>query len=92
MTESMKYVLEKMCSYVNVKYEDVDFKKDNWYWDHLWTIEQEKDFCDWLENELLTNNKVRKELTNLPYRPNKKRVKLAVMMFNLAYGWKTRNK
>ena len=86
----MKSVLVKMCSYVDVCFDDIDFKKDGWYSEHTWTEEQEKDFCNWLENEISTNNEVRKGITTLPYRPSKKRIKQAVMWFNLMWGWKTK--
>jgi hypothetical protein len=88
MNESLKYVFEKMCSYVNVNIDDVDFQKDGWYSEHTWTREQEKDFCDWLVNEIRTNNKVRKEITTLSYRPTKKSTEKAVMWFNFMWGWK----
>lgn len=90
MNDTMKLVLIKMCTYVGVKYEDIDFKKENWYMEHTWTAEQEKDFCDWLINEIRTNNEIRKGITNLPYKPSKKRAKSAVMWFNLMWGWKTK--
>jgi hypothetical protein len=88
----MKSVIKKMCTYVDVKFEDVDFKKENWYMEHSWTAEQEKKFCNWLVNEIKTNNDIRKELTTLSYRPTKKRVEEAVMWFNLMWGWKTEEK
>jgi hypothetical protein len=78
-----------MCEMVDVKYEDVDFSAHNWFLEHTWTKEEEQEFCDWLVNEIRTNNKVRKELTTLPYRPAKYRAKKAVMWFNLNWGWKT---
>ena len=90
MNESLKYVFTKMCEIVGVKFEDVDFSKHEWYSEHEWTKEQEKEFCDWLVNEIRTNNKVRKEITTLPYRPAKKRVEQTVMWFNLNWGWKTK--
>jgi len=90
MNDSQIYVFTKMCEMVNVKIEDIDFSKDGWYREHSWTREQEKEFCDWLINEIRTNNKVRKEITTLPYRPTKKRVQETVMWFNLMWGWKTK--
>ena len=92
MTDSFKYVLKKMCSYVNVEYDDIDYKKDNWYWEYEWTREEELDFIEWLANEVKTNNSIRKELSTLPYRPSKKRVKLFAEHFNMMFGWKTKTK
>lgn len=90
MNESQVYVFTKMCEMVNVNYDDIDFSKDGWYSEYEWTKEQEQEFRDWLENEIRTNNKVRKELTTLPYRPTKKRVKDVVSWFNMMWGWKTK--
>ena len=90
LNESQKQVFTKMCSYVNVNIDDIDFSKDRWYCEHEWTKEQEQDFCDWLVNEIRTNNNIRKELTTLSHRPTKKRVKETVMWFNLMWGWKTK--
>jgi len=88
MNDSQKYVFAKMCEMIDVDIEDIDFSKDGWYSEHEWTKEQEKEFCDWLVNEIRTNNKIRKEITTLPYRPTKKRVEKTVMWFNLMWGWK----
>jgi len=90
MNESMKYVLEKMCTYVGANYEDIDFQKNNWYWDYSWTQEQEENFCDWLINKIINNAKIRKEITTLHSKPSKKRAKETVMWFNLMWGWKTK--
>jgi len=89
MNDIKKYVFTKMCSFVNVKFEDINFDNDGWYLEHTWTQKKEKEFCEWLINEIRTNNEVRKELTTLPYRPSKKRVESTVMWFNLMWGWKT---
>ncbi len=90
LNKSQQHVFTKMCEMVNVKLKDVDFTKDGWYLEHTWTSEQEQEFCEWLKKEIKTNNEVRKELTTLPYRPTKKRVKETVMWFNLMWGWKTK--
>ena len=91
LNKSQKHVFTKMCEVVDVKLEDIDFSKDRWYVDHTWTSEQEQQFCNWLKNEIKTNNKVRKELTTLQYRPTKKQVADVVMWFNLMWGWKTKD-
>lgn len=90
MSESIIYVLKKMCSYVNVEYEDIDFTKNNWYWEYEWTKEEETDFIEWLTNEIKTNNNIRKELSTLPYRPSKKRCNTFANHFNMMFGWKTK--
>jgi len=79
-----------MCSYVNVEYDDIDFNEDNWYWLYEWTQEEERDFIEWLSNEVKTNNTVRKEISCLPYRPSKSKSKLYAEHFNMMFGWKTK--
>lgn len=83
MNNAMVLVLIKMCSYVGVRFEDVDFKEEKWYLNHSWTAEQEKDFCDWLVNKIRTDNDIRKGLTTLSYKPSIKRTKSAVIWFML---------
>ena len=90
MNKSQKHVFTKMCEMVDVKFEDIDFSKNDWYMEHEWNEETEKEFCDWLINEIRTNNEIRKEITTLPSKPTKKRVKETVMWFNLMWGWKTK--
>lgn len=90
MSDSIIYVLKKMCSYVNVVFEDIDFNEDNWYWKYEWTKEQEQNFIEWLANEVKTNNGIRKEITTLPYRPSKTRCVAFANHFNLMFGWKTK--
>ena len=90
MNDSIIYVLKKMCSYVNVVYEDIDFKENDWYLKYQWTHEEELDFIEWLANEVRTNNEIRKGLTRLPYRPSKTRCKEFADHFNLMFGWKTK--
>ena len=92
MTESLKFILEKMCSYVDVNFEDIDYTEDNWYWEYEWTQEDEADFIEWLANEIKTNNKVRKEVSNLPYRPSMKKASAFASHFNMMFGWKTKLK
>jgi hypothetical protein len=79
-----------MCTYVNVKYKDVDFAEDDWYMKHEWNSDQEKAFGEWLSNEIRTNKEVRKHLTNTRTKPSKSWTEKYVMQFNMMYGWKTK--
>ena len=89
-SESLVTVLKKMCSIIEVEYHTIDFQKEDWYFDHEWTIDQEHYFIDWLIMEVRANNDLRKELSTLPYRPNMTISKNFAMWFNMMYGWKTR--
>lgn len=90
MNSSIIYIFKKMCSYVNVNYEDIDFNENDWYFKYEWSEEQEKDFISWLSNEVRTNNIIRKELTSLQYKPSKKKSYSFAINFNLMFGWKTK--
>ncbi len=90
MSEELVYVLEKMCSYVNADYNDINFDEDDWYFKYEWTKEQETNFINWLTDEIRINNKIRKEISKLRYRPSKKRATLFANYFNMMFGWKTK--
>jgi hypothetical protein len=92
MSDSIIYVLKKMCLYVNVVFEEINFEEDNWYWKYEWTKEEEQDFIEWLANEIKSNNEIRKGLTRLPYRPSKARCSAFANHFNMMFGWKTKTK
>lgn len=92
MTDELKYVLEKMCTYVNLDINDIDIEKEGWYNDHEWEEEDEEHFYHWLTDEFRTNNKVRKQLTQLPSRPSIVRAQDAARWFIFYCGWKTKRK
>jgi hypothetical protein len=87
LPESIIEILKKMCKVINVKFEDVDFTKPQWYLTHTWTEKQEKEFRKWLEDYLYTNSKARKEVMNFPIK-NKEAIRRTISWFILDYGWK----
>lgn len=36
----LKLIMTHMCDMIGVNYDDVDFKKQDWFWEHTWTIAQ----------------------------------------------------
>lgn len=88
MKESLKTILEKMCSYVNADYESIDFKEPQWFWKYEWTKDQEDDFTEWLAELIRTDNTTRKELTTLHYRPSKKLCRKFAHGFSQNFGWR----
>lgn len=88
MNVGLKYVFEKMCTYVNVNIEDIDFQDNNWYENYEWTENQQKDFTQWLAYQFRNNNNVRKDVTKLSYRPSKIRAESTANWFILYCGWK----
>ena len=76
-----------MCNRVGADYDSIDFKSNDWYLSHTWTIEQERDFVNWMTDYLYANIQARREImTN--YLTNKKRCRKAADQFVFAYGWK----
>jgi len=46
-------VLKEMCKRVGADYDTIDFSQDGWYLDHEWTIDEEKDFINWLADKMV---------------------------------------
>jgi hypothetical protein len=84
----LRVILEKLCSYVNVKYEDIDFNKDNWFWDYEYTKKESEEFIEWLIDYMKGNKSVRKGLMTYPL---KTLVKNFVIQFEANYGWKIKD-
>jgi hypothetical protein len=82
----LQEILQEMCRRVNVDYNTVDFTKDRWYVDYSWTVEEEKDFTDWLTKEVISNRKKYKPV--FPMTSSTYFVKKSVEWFVLQYGWK----
>lgn len=85
--EAVEKILRLQCEIVGAKYEEVDFKSDDWYMTYTWSKEQ----CDLFESKLVTMLKETKgmiaALTNLVYYNDKVRRRVAKeWIFN--YGWK----
>ena len=79
-----------MCSSVDVKYVDVNFKKEQWFLEHTWTCEKETKFKNWLVSYLYRKESARDELMSLTYKSKKNCMKAAEdFIFN--YGWKCVN-
>ena len=90
MNPSQIFVFEKMCSYIPVNIKDINFSKHDWYNEYCWDKDEEEDFRDWLINEVRVNNKLRKELSNLPYRPKYDLARKFANEFIFMWGWRTR--
>ena len=90
MVKSLQDIVTEMCSFVGVKYSDVDFNDPNWYCTHSWTKEQEKEFTKWLEGYIWANKKqVAKDLANHTCITNKKQVHQLAQEIILMWGWTT---
>ena len=83
----LKLIMSHMCEMIGVNYDDVDFKKEGWFWEHTWTMAQEEEFITWLTNLLYTDTKVRKAILSFPSK-DKKRCEGGARFFASNYGWK----
>lgn len=87
LKKELKKVLKKMCSYVDADVNKIDFKKEGWFKDYNWTIEQEEDFKQWFIKHLLKHKKMRYTLLRYPALNDITTIKKAVEMFTANYGW-----
>ena len=86
----MKAILKKQFEIVGAKFKGIPTEKE-WYLQHEWTEEQEKEFEAFFIEYLMDNIEARRELLTYPTN-NKTRIKKAFAMWNLNYGWKTKVK
>ena len=84
---ALRLILTEMCARVGADPEGVDVSADGWYKTSTWTSAQEREFAQWLEDELYDNSKLRKDFMR---NPNKVRrdIRGTVQMFLFNYGWK----
>lgn len=88
MKEHLRVTLLKMCEYVNADFDSIDFSKQEWYYEHLWTDEQQNEFKAWMIDYLKKNKEARYELL-ANSTANKTRIEKAVNEFIFNYGWET---
>ena len=85
--KEVKRILAKQCEIVGVKYEDIDFTDDLWFFQRQWTKEQEAEFIDWMTEHLRTNKDVRGVIMNIPSR-GRDMCKRTAEAFAFNFGWK----
>ena len=88
----VEIILKKMCEYVNVNYDDLDFHNDEdpYYWKHMWTKRQEEDFRKWMADYLYNNTEARKEVMKFPIK-RKKSCEGVANFFVFNHGWKLKD-
>lgn len=84
----LEKILKKQCKMVGADFSKMDFKKDGWFNDYVWTEEQEKRFCDWLM-DYIKDRKVWRNLTDYSHSNKKLREKFA-QNWNFSFGWETK--
>lgn len=86
MNKYLKVIFTEMCNRVDAKYEDIDFQKDDWYYDYEWTQAEEDKFLAWLADYLYINKKARVDLYGI-HTKSKKLCDTASKNFCF-YSWK----
>ena len=88
----LNIILDKMCTYVGLNREDVNWK-DNYFLKHSWTEEQEEDFRQWLIEELRSKYMMfaLTGYSSQVFKSKKMRTKVANEFVNW-YGWTLQNK
>lgn len=85
-------VMGKLCSYVGVKYSDINTKEPGWYSKYSWTKEQESNFKLWFLEYLKGNKEARQYMLEYSIHPIKQFMIQAVNQFVFKYGWKIKEK
>lgn len=83
-------ILEKMCEYVGVTIEDIDWNDEEWFKQYEWTVKEQDNFINWLKKQLKSKN-IMREVAGHSFIDANTRNKVA-MFFVLNYGWKTKPK
>jgi len=87
--EHLEIILREMCSRVNVKFEDVDFTRDDWADTQTWTIPQEKEFQAWLYEYFVKNKDCVLAMSDFRSTETISTTQLQQLVkeFTLFYGW-----
>jgi len=82
----LQIILTKMHTMVGLK-KLVNFKDNEWYYKHSWTMEDEDKFIEWLSVYLMKNQEARNELMLFPTK-RKYICSRFAEMFAFQYGWR----
>jgi hypothetical protein len=89
MEKHLEVILAEMCTRVGTKLEKVNILQQDWQEKYEWTIEQEKDFQEWMCQYLQKNKDALFEIST--YRPDETLTPTELMNlvkeFTLFYGW-----
>jgi len=86
--KGLELILKDMCDAVNVNYEDIDFKEEEWYFKHEWTMKEEQAFINQQIDKISSNKQDYTGVFRGPIPRSKKGLEKALQMFTLQYGWK----
>lgn len=84
--DHLKSIFRKMCSYVDVSFDDIDATVPGWYMNESWDKDQEHDFMIWLTNYLYENQDAQMQLYGVTGM-SLNRCRSASSRFCMMYGW-----
>ena len=92
----LRDILKEMCRKVGANFNEIDFKKERWYEEYSWTVEQQNDFISWLAEYLKKNQGARIGPERIPeleiYAHNSRFLLEFAKSFAFNYGWVLTNK
>ena len=85
-SESLQEVLKEMCRVVGADYDSIDFSDERWYNKYEWTLQEEKQFENWMVEYLYKNAKARREMMNHSIK-RKSYLEKVAREFTFQFGW-----
>lgn len=79
-------LIKKMCSFIGVDFEKIDFNNNRWYQTHKWTIAKERRFEKEIVDYLHKRKRAREKLMRFP-SANKRTLKEFAKEFTFQWGW-----
>lgn len=81
-------ILKEMCRRVGADYSTIDFSAPEWYLKHTWTLQQEKEFTQWLSQQIKKDPDIRKTFTTTPASYlSKNTIESMARGWVFNYGW-----
>ena len=85
--EDIEHIMTEMFNRVNETYTPEYVKQENWFMEKEWSQEEQEDYMNWLEKEMLKEWKLLKCLMSIQNK-SKKNIKRFANEFVLNYGWR----
>jgi len=85
----LENIFAVMCRVIEVDYNTIDRTKDRWYSEYEWSEDVEDKFKEWMIDYIHKIPEAQRELYDKAYM-RRSDCELAVSMFLLNYGWKTK--
>lgn len=84
--DTLVHILKEMCTRVGADYESIDFKKQDWFREYTWNVEDQDNFKEWIVDYVFKHSKARREFLSASIR-DKEHIRKAADFFIFNYGW-----